>query len=262
MGSLNFIGLGTYDEKGITLYGLEIAKNCDLIFLEYYTSLMPYLNIKNLEELIGKKIKIIDRKFLEDGRIILKEAMEKNIAILTPGDPFVATTHIDLRIRAEKQGINVRIAHAPSIISIIPGEIGLQNYKFGKSATITFPDNYSEVPYDTLKQNLSLGLHTLFFLDIRIEEGKYMSANDGMAMLLHMENKRKEGIIKPNTLVIGIARAGGPNQLIKGDVIEKLINFDFGPPPHCLVIPGKLHFIEAEALILFAKVDKNLLKGI
>jgi diphthamide biosynthesis methyltransferase len=23
---------------------------------------------------------------------------------------------------------------------------------------------------------------------------------------------------------------------------------DFGPPPHCLIIPGRLHFIEEEAL--------------
>lgn len=262
MGSLNFIGLGTYDEKGMTLYGLELARKCDVIFLEHYTSLMPHLDIENLEKLIGKPVKVVDRRLLEDGRMILREAVEKHVAILTPGDPFIATTHVELRMRAERQGITVRIAHAPSIISIVPGEIGLQNYKFGKSATITFPDNYSEVPYDTLKQNLSLGLHTLLFLDIRVEEGKYMSANDGMAMLLHMESKRKEGVIKPNTLVIGIARAGGPNQLIKGDAIERLIKFDFGPPPHCLVVPGKLHFMEAEALALFAKVDKELLKGI
>ncbi|MCS7097761.1 MAG: diphthine synthase [Candidatus Methanomethyliaceae archaeon] len=262
MGSLNFIGLGTYDEKGMTLYGLELARNCEIIFLEHYTSLMPYLNLESLERIIGKKIIIIDRKYLEDGSAILRNAMEKDVAILIPGDPFIATTHIDLRIRAEKQNIKVRVAHAPSIISIVPGETGLQNYKFGKSATITFPDNYSEVPYDTLKQNLSLGLHTLLFLDIKVDEGKYMTANDGMAILMEIENRRKEGIIKSNTLVIGIARAGGPNQLIKGDVIEKLICFDFGPPPHCLVFPGRLHFMEAEALVMLAKVDRELLKVI
>ena len=257
--TLNFIGLGVYDEKGITLYGLELARNSDIIFLEKYTSIIPYLNIDSLEKIIGKKIIIIDRKFIEDGDIILKKAKENNISILTPGDPFIATTHIELRIRAEKQGIKVNIAHAPSIISIIPGEIGLQNYKFGRSATITFPDNYSEVPYDTLKQNLSLGLHTLFFLDLR--EDKYMSVNDGLAMLIEMENRRKEGIINSDLLVIGIARIGGPNQFIKGGRISDIIKIDFGPPPHCLVIPGRLHFMEEEALIIFAKVDKELLKN-
>jgi len=88
-----------------------------------------------------------------------------------------------------------------------------------------------------------------------------MSVNDGLAMLIEMENRRKEGIINSDLLVIGIARIGGPNQFIKGGRISDIIKIDFGPPPHCLVIPGRLHFMEEEALIIFAKVDKELLKN-
>ena len=35
------------------------------------------------------------------------------------------------------------------------------------------------------------------------------------------------------------------------DVIAQLKDmkeFDFGPAPHCLIIPGKLHFVEKEML--------------
>ena len=34
--------------------------------------------------------------------------------------------------------------------------------------------------------------------------------------------------------------------------MEELLSYDFGAPPHSLVIPGRLHFMEAEALITFA----------
>lgn len=260
MGSLSFIGLGLYNERGISLYGLDLARGADEILLETYTSAMPSLNPKSLELLVGKGVRIVDRKYLEDGSEILREASEKNVALLVPGDPFIATTHIDLRVRAEKRGIPVRVAHAPSIVSVAPGAVGLQNYKFGRSATITFPDNYSEVPYEAIRRNKESGLHSLLFLDLRAEEGLYMSANEGIRLLMRMEERRREGVITPETLVIVLARAGGPDQLAKGGRIEDLLALDFGPPPHCLIIPGRLHFMEAEALAVLAKVDRRLLE--
>jgi diphthine synthase len=33
---------------------------------------------------------------------------------------------------------------------------------------------------------------------------------------------------------------------------------DFGPPLHTLVIPGKLHFMETEALVAFAGLPPEL----
>jgi diphthine synthase len=35
-------------------------------------------------------------------------------------------------------------------------------------------------------------------------------------------------------------------------MVKDLLNADFGPPPHVLLVPGKLHFLEAEALRVFA----------
>ena len=259
MGSLSFIGLGLFDEKGMSLYGLELARAADLVFLETYTNIMPSLSICSLEALTGKGIQRVDRHFIEDGTLLLKAASEKNVALLVPGDPFVATTHIELRVRAERRGIQVRVAHAPSIISVAPGVVGLQNYKFGRSATITFPDNYSEVPYDAISQNRKLGLHTLLFLDLRSDEGRYMSVPEAVRLLMQMESRRKEGVITPGMLMVGVARAGSPDQLVRGGRAEELASLDFGPPPHSLVVPGRLHFMEAEALEVLAKVDRSLL---
>ena len=260
MGSLHFIGLGLYSQKGISIEGLEKARMADAVLLESYTNLLPGLDLKALEEMLCKKIRVVGRKEVEDGREILSIASSNNVAMLVAGDPFVATTHLDLRIRAAKRGIATGIVNAPSIISAAPGAVGLQNYKFGKSSTITFPPPASDVPYDTLKLNRGAGLHTLFFLDLRAEEQRFMSVGEAIKLLLEMESRRGEGIVRNNLLLIGLARVGGPKQFIRAGTSEELLGEDFGSPPQAIIVPGRLHFMEAEALMLFAGAEKSLVE--
>ena len=108
----------------------------------------------------------------------------------------------------------------------------------------------SETPYDIIKQNTEMGLHTLVFLDIDKEKG-YMTVNTALELLLEVEEKRGEGLMH-GTAAVGIARAGSEKPVVKADYAEKLKDFDFGKPLHILVIPGKLHFLEAEALVKLA----------
>ena len=42
--------------------------------------------------------------------------------------------------------------------------------------------------------------------------------------------------------------------------LSKLIKYDFGKPPHTLVFPGKLHFMEAEALVELAGAPREIVK--
>jgi diphthine synthase len=260
LGSLKFIGLGLYSEQGMSLEGLEKAKSAGKVLLESYTSLLPGLDLQNLEKLVGKKVKIVDRRYVEDGKELLSLSSSEDVAMLVAGDPFVATTHVDLRIRAAKLGIPVEVYNAPSIISVAPGAVGLQNYKFGRSSTITFPPPHSDVPYDTLKLNRGSGLHTLFFLDLKAEEKKFMSVGEAIRLLIAMEKKRGEGVIRKDLIFIGLARVGGPEQFIKAGRGEELADLDFGTPPHAIIVPGNLHFMEVEALIMFAGVDKRLVE--
>jgi len=260
MGSLAFIGLGLYGERGISIEGLEGAKACDHVLLEGYTNTLPGLNLDSLKTLLSKEVTVVNRKYVEDGRELLSMADSGSVALLVAGDPFIATTHVDLRIRAAKRGIQVKVHHAPSIVSVAAGEAGLQNYKFGRSATITFPPPISDVPYDTLKQNRALDLHTLFFLDLRAEEERFMTVGEGIASLQRTEERRREGVMGQHTMVIGVARAGGPAQLIRGGRAGDVGGMDFGPPPHALIVPGRLHFMEAEALMLFSAVPKELVE--
>lgn len=261
MPSLTFIGLGLYDERGISLHGLDHAKAADMVLLENYTNVMPGLNLESLKRLIGREIRLVGRREVEDGRWILEAASRGEVALLVAGDPFVATTHVDLRLRAVRRGIRVEVVNAPSIISVAPGAVGLQNYKFGRSATITFPEPLSLVPYETLRINRGLGLHTLFFLDLRVEEGRFMDASEAIRLLLEMESQQRGGVVPDDTLMVVLARAGSPSQLVQAGRAVVLKDLDFGPPPHSLIVPGRLHFMEAEALVLIAGAEEGLVRG-
>jgi diphthine synthase len=135
----------------------------------------------------------------------------------------------------------------------------LHNYKFGKTVTIPFSNGaFSETPYDVISQNTKLGLHTLCLLDIRADEKRYLSIREALEILLQIEAKRKERTITQRRLTIGIARAGSDRPQVKAGFVENLLSYDFGKPPHTLVFPGKLHFMEAEALVVLAGAPRHL----
>ena len=71
-------------------------------------------------------------------------------------------------------------------------------------------------------------------------------------MLREVEEKKKQNIVTPDTVAVGIARAGSDNPTLKADFIKDLENFDFGEPPYSLIFPGELHFMEIDSLIAFA----------
>ena len=247
---LYFIGLGLNSEKDITINGLEAVKKCDLVYLENYTSVLN-CSKEQLEKFYGKKIIPARRNLVEaDGNEIIENAKTKNVALLVAGDPIVATTHIDLFLRAKKEGIKCNVIHNASILSAV-GIIGLQVYKFGKTTSIPFENENVETPYNVLKDNLSLGLHTLFLLDLNPEEEKFMSVNDAIRYLLKIELKRNEKVFSEKVLCIGCARIGSESQVIKAGTAKDLLKFNFGNPVHCLIVPGKLHFMEEEMLNLY-----------
>lgn len=257
MGELIFIGLGLHDDMDISLRGLEATKTSDHIYAESYTSLMAGFSMERFKRTIGKEVSIVSRKDLEDneGEEILQKATDGKVAFLVPGDPMIATTHIDLRIRAKKMGIRTKIIHGASIISATISVSSLQNYRFGRSVSIPLSDGeyISETPYDVIAENKARNLHTLCFLDIKAEEKRFMTINESLKALLSLEKRRKEDIITPKSLAIGLARAGSEDVAAKADYIEDLLDYDFGGPPHSLVIPAnRLHFMEAEALINLA----------
>jgi len=251
---LAVIGIGLGDERDITIKGLEYVKKADKVYLEDYTSLSN-TNAAELEKFYGKKIVLADRALVEsDDNLILKDAIKKNVVFLVIGDVFSATTHADLYIRAKKQGIKVEVIHNTSILTAI-GITGLQLYKFGKTTSIAYPeDNYLPTSsYNAVKENYDRGLHTLCLLDIKKDSQKFMTINEAIKLLEKMEEKENKKLINEKLFAVGCARLGYEDYLIKTGSIKELRKFDFGNPPHCLIIPGKLHFKEEEMLELWMR---------
>ena len=255
-GKLTFIGLGLYDEKEISLKGLEEIKNCDKVYAEFYTAKLVGADVSTIEKTINKSIKVLSREETEKGDKILDDATKKNIVFLTAGDPMVATTHVDLRLRAIKKGIKTKIVHGNSIITAVPGLLGLQNYKFGRTTTLAYPekDYFPTSPYEVIRENKKMGLHSLILLDIQADKDRYMTANEGLQLLLKMEEKHKEKTLNEDSIVCVVARAGSSEPIVAANTIKELTKKDFGPPLHTLVIPGKLHFMEIEALQTLAQL--------
>ena len=253
--TIYFIGLGLFDEQDLTVKAKLILNNCDLVFAEFYTSTMIGTDIPTIEQAIGKKITILDREQTENGNIIFSALKQGNIAFLTGGDSMAATTHVDLRVRAIKKGFNTEIIHGTSILTAVPGLLGLQHYKFGRVTTLVTPEkNYFPTsPYDVIKQNKKQGLHTLVLLDIQQDKNQYMTATEGIHLLLKMEEIRNEHVINHQDLICVVARAGSQEPLVKTDSISIMQNKDFGPPMHTIVCPGELHFLEKEALSIISQ---------
>jgi diphthine synthase len=251
---LVFVGLGLNDEKGISLGGLEEAKSAEAVFIELYTSLMPDFNLKRFEALCGRRVQVVSRRELEEenGKGILQAAEKGKAVFLVPGDPFIATTHVTLRIDAEKRGVKTRIVHGASITSAIVSLSGLHNYKFGKTVTVPFPENFSATPYDVIAQNKKSGLHTLCLLDLKASEKQFLSIKQAVASLLRVEEEKREGAVTLGSPAVGLARAGSRNPTLKAGFVRDIADFDFGQPPYSLIFPGEMHFMEVEALIAFA----------
>jgi len=265
---LYLIGLGLCDEKDITVKGLEAIKECDQIFLEGYTSILG-IDKEKLEKFYGKAITIADRETVEsNAEVILDAAKTFKVAFLVVGDPFGATTHTDIALRAKQENIPVQVIHNASIMNAV-ASCGLQLYAFGQAVSIVFftpewrPDSF----YDKIKVNRLAGLHTLCLLDIKVKEQstenllrgrkiyeppRYMSINTCISQLLEIEEKRKEEVYTASTKCFGLARVGHhTDQLIVSGTMEELLHVDFGPPLHTFVICGEMHFIEKDYYDLY-----------
>jgi len=245
---LYLIGLGLADEKDITLRGLEAIKKCEKVYLESYTSKL-ICDISAMEKLYGKKLILADRAMVEQANAILADAKKANVALLIIGDPLCATTHWDLLQRAKELKIRTEVIHNASIVSAV-GATGLQVYKFGKTTSIPFPSEKYEVetPYNVIKENKSIGAHTLVLLDLDPKNNKFMSVNEAIELLRSIERKRNEKVFLPKDWCVGVARLGAGDQKIVAGTVTEVSDSDFGHAPHALIVPGTLHFLEEEAL--------------
>ena len=188
---------GHLDLKYESLSPEEVLKKCDFVYLGNYTSKLNTA-IGYLEKLYGKKIIPAGRELVEIDaqKSILQQAKSKNVAFLVAGDVFAATTHIDMFLRAKKLGIDIKIVHNASVLTAI-GITGLQLYKFGKTASIAkWQHNFNpESFYDSIKQNLSAGSHTLLLLDIGLPVKEALGYIESIAKARDLEMLERDIVV-------------------------------------------------------------------
>ena len=261
---LYLVGLGLGDEDDITVKGLKIVQQCDLVILEAYTSVLGLVNKERLEDLYRKPIIVADRDTVETQAddMILQE--DKDVAFLVVGDPLCATTHTDLWLRARQKGIEVRVVHNASIMGAAASS-GLSLYNFGQTVSIPFfEDNWKPTSFvPKIEYNLKGSMHTLCLLDIKVKEpdfqamikGKteylpprFMTVNTAAQQLLEAQELMGGDTSYGSALCVGMARMGQPTQQIVAGTLEELVKVDMGAPLHSLIICGQVHDLEIEVL--------------
>lgn len=234
---LNIIGIGL-SYRNITEEIKDLVKKSDFVYLENYTSKYDLTN-KELEKLLKKEIILADRDLIENSNEILEKSKIKNVSLLIIGDIFMATTHVAIFLEAKKLKIKTNLVHNVSILNAI-SDSGLSLYNFGKITSIPFNNNDIEEPFNVLEMNKKMNLHTIFLLDLDPKNDEYMTINQALEYLL----KR----IKDDELVIACSALGTEKQEIKSGKVKDLIKLKFNKFPQCLIIPGKMHFIESDFL--------------
>jgi len=252
---ITLISIGINSHQDLSLKAIQAAQEADKIYAETYTMKLD-TTIPELEETIGKKITPLKRNGMEEqADQLLQEAKTSNIAILVGGDALSATTHISLLLDAHDDGTPTQVIHGSSIFTAIT-DTGLSLYKYGKTVTIPLPEKGPvDTAIRTIKENYEHGLHTLLLLDLNMAQEKYLTIPQAIQRLLDT------GEFNPDTLLIGVARLGSRFPEIKADTATELIRHDFGEPPHALIAPGRLHFLEEEALEALAGCPRKVLQS-
>ena len=251
MGELLFVGAGLSGVGGLGPAVLGSLGAARAVFAEEFTALYPPGTLDALETALRRPIVRLDRAAVEDGRAVL-DALDGGgtVALLVPGDPFAVTTHVALRVAAEGRGHAWRYLPHASVVSAVPGFLGLMGYRFGRPVSIPFPDPRFRPgsPFERIGMNRSQGLHTLVLLDLAPAEGRFLSPGEAIRRLL---DEPASGVAAETPLGVA-ARVGTDTAAGWWGPAGRLAATEFGPPMHAVVVPAPtLHFEEEAAVARF-----------
>ena len=243
-----FVGLGISGISELSDNTISIIKNADTVYLESFTSPISETEKEQLANMCDGEFKIAKRWLVEDGNEILENAKKREVVLISYGDPYIATTHLELKTRAVTDKIETKTIHSSSIVSSLIGEIGLQYYKVGKILTIMNDPKSMITPYNTISNNLLSKMHSVILLEYNEDKSFFLDPQDALSLLLDAEKIQNGKIISLDTFAIIASRIGKSDQNIISGKISNLIKKEFGNPPHTIIIPGSLHFTESNAV--------------
>lgn len=270
LGNFYLVGLGLGQPEDVTIQGQKLIKESNKVFLEGYTSIMLGGKEK-LENFFDKEIVVADREMVEQNSDQILDNLKtgENVSFLVVGDPFGATTHADILLRALDKANHIVIANNASIMNTI-GLSGLKPRRFGGTVSIPFwsdsyrPDSF----YNKIATNRQHGHHTLCLLDIQVkeqsfenlargrkiyEEPRYMSTSLAAQQLLQckescLEQENKALYIDENAQTISLCRIGTEEESLSYSSLGNLRQKNNGSPLHSLIIIGEMDQDEEKAV--------------
>ena len=247
------IGIGPGDLDHITERAKRVAKGCSKRYLEGYTAILPPIEEKRLEAVVGPWERLM-RDGVESPENMLDEARVGSVALLVVGDPMQATTHIDLEERCAEEGIGFHVIPGLTATALAVSLSGLQSYRFGRQVTIPFSDGeyLPTSPFEMICKNKEAGMHTLALLDLDptgmgLEQPRPMTPREAVDHLVRM-NERSEEF---NQLVedwqgLLLSDLGTEEERVVSGKMRSLSQIE-GGHIHALIVAAEFSGMEAEA---------------
>jgi diphthine synthase len=262
VGELWFVGLGLSDERGLSARAWELLRSAEVVFAEEYTAVAPAGTLERVAAQLGRPVTRLDRSLLESEEPILAAlGRAPRVALLVVGDPFAGTTHVALRLAAERAGHAWKYLPNASILTAAAGYLGLMHYRFGRTVSFPFtePGFAPRSPVELIAGNRERGLHTLVLLDLRPAEGRFLTGSTALSLL---RERDPEGVVVPAQAPVAVAaRIGREDAAGWFGPLEELARMEFGPPMHVVVVPAPdLHFEESAALERF-RVGRSAIRS-
>ena len=247
------IGIGPGDLDHITERAKRVAKGCSKRYLEGYTAILPPIEEKRLEAVVGPWERLM-RDGVESPENMLDEARVGSVALLVVGDPMQATTHIDLEERCAEEGIGFNVIPGLTATALAVSLSGLQSYRFGRQVTIPFSDGeyLPTSPFEMICKNKEAGMHTLALLDLDptgmgLEQPRPMTPREAVDHLIRM-NERSEEFNQPVEDWRGLLLSdlGTEEERVVSGKMRNLSQIE-GGHIHALIIAAEFSGMEAEA---------------
>ncbi len=218
-----FVGLGISGTRSIPIEVVKIIQEADFVYLEAFTSPISKQHEDEIKNMVKGSFKIAKRWLVEDGQEILNASKNSTVVLLSYGDPYV-----------------------------------LQFYKVGRVVTIMNEKKSTISPYTTIFKNLEQGLHSVILLEYNHNENYFLDPKNAISNLLDVEKEQKSGALNEDTFAIIASRIGFDTQKIISGKFSNLLKVNFGKPPHSIIITGRLHFTESDAInVLTECIDKS-----
>ena len=247
------IGIGPGDLDHITERAKRVAKGCSKRYLEGYTAILPPIEEKRLEAVVGPWERLM-RDRVESPENMLDEARVSSVALLVVGDPMQATTHIDLEERCAEEGIGFHVIPGLTATALAVSLSGLQSYRFGRQVTIPFSDGeyLPTSPFEMICKNKEAGMHTLALLDLDptgmgLEQPRPMTPREAVDHLVRM-NERSEEFNQPVEDWQGLLLSdlGTEEERVVSGKMREISHIE-GGHIHALIIAAEFSGMEEEA---------------